>query len=117
AGDAQRIAVGFRPRHLLGADHAAGADLVLDVELLAEGVAQGIRIEPAERVGRAARGKRHHDAYRPFRPLVGGSGDAGEAQHDAGQSAKKAHTIHHPAKSSPSAPISYDIRPTKTIKM
>jgi hypothetical protein len=67
----QRQAVGLRPRDRLGADEAAAADAVLDIELLAEGCGERVGVEPADGVGGAAGRERHHDAHRLTRPFGG----------------------------------------------
>jgi hypothetical protein len=64
----QRVAIRMRPRHDIGRQRAAGADLVLDQELLADLFAQALRDHARDAVGIAARGERHGDDHRPRRP-------------------------------------------------
>jgi hypothetical protein len=63
-GEQQRVTVGGRARRLSGADVAARARDVLDIELPAEMLAKFLRGEPCEDVGRAAGRERHDDAHR-----------------------------------------------------
>ncbi len=69
--DQQRIAVGRRARHELGADAAAGAGAVVDHHRLSERLADLIADDAADNVGIAA-GRERHD--QPDRP-VGKSGE------------------------------------------
>jgi hypothetical protein len=76
----QRVAVGRRFRHRLGADVAAGAAAVLDDDRFAPGLLQLLGEQPPQAVGRAARREGHHQAQR-FRGKVlraGRHGDGGE---------------------------------------
>jgi hypothetical protein len=59
----QRVAVGRRLGHELGAERAAGAGTVVHDDLLAPGFAQLLRDQAAQDVGRAARLERHDIAY------------------------------------------------------
>src|SRR6188472_4296746 len=59
------VAVRRRLRDLHGADAAARAADVLDIELLAELIGELLHDEPCENVGRTAGRERHHHAYRP----------------------------------------------------
>ena len=68
AGNHQRVAGGLGRRARRGADDAAGAAAVLDVELLAERGRELLGDQPAERVGGAARRERRNDLHRPVRP-------------------------------------------------
>ena len=70
AADQQRVAVGIGARDVLGRHRAAGADPVLDVELLLEGLRQMIGGDAAEPVGGAAGAERHHHLHRPVRPVL-----------------------------------------------
>ena len=70
-GDHERIAVGLRQRDLVRADHAAGADAVLDIELLMQLLAQMLGGDAAERVGGAAGRERRDELDRPGRPGLG----------------------------------------------
>ncbi len=71
AADQQRVAVGVGARDVLRRHRAAGADPVLDVELLLEGLRQVIGGDAAEPVGGAAGAERHHHLHRPVRPVLG----------------------------------------------
>src|SRR4051812_24526370 len=59
------VAVRWRLRDLHGADAAARAADILDIELLAELLAELLHDEPRENVGRAAGCERHDDAHGP----------------------------------------------------
>ena len=61
---AERVAVGRRPRELDRADVAAGAALVVDHHRLAEGSRELVGDQAAHRVGAAARRERHDPADR-----------------------------------------------------
>ena len=65
-GDQQRVAVGRRPCHGLGADAAAGAATVVDHHGLAEGVRYAVADDAADDVGIAAGGEGHDQADRPL---------------------------------------------------
>ena len=93
AGYHEREAVRLRARNRFGADQPAATDPVLDVELPAEGSAQCVGIEPAERIGGTAGRKRHHDAHRLARPFRGCG--AGNRQHDAGEGGEHALHVQH----------------------
>jgi len=92
AVDQERVAVGRRLRGAAGADVAAGAADVLDIELLAHLLGQLRRDHPREQVGRAAGCERNDHAHRSRRVALrprdawGGEpsgGGAGEAQEPA----------------------------------
>ena len=68
--DQQRVAVGRRLRHQLGADDAAGAGLVLDDELLAEPLAELRADDARQDVVEPARRERHDHPHRPVRIVV-----------------------------------------------
>src|SRR5262245_54187593 len=101
AGYHEREAVRLRARNRLGADQPAATDPVLDVELPAEGGAQRVGIEPAERIGGTAGRKWHHDAHRLARPFLGCG--AGNRQYDAGKGGEHAHHGRYRMSSSPCA--------------
>ena len=97
-GDAryhEREPVGLCARDCLGTEKSTAADPVLDIERLAEGRAERLGIEPADRVGRAARGERHDEPHRfarPFRAQRGGQRDSrGKAEED--DAARCGHSI------------------------
>ena len=58
----QRVAVGRRLGHQLGADIAAGTGLVVDDHLLAPRLGEVLRHDAAQQVGRSGRRERHHHA-------------------------------------------------------
>ena len=64
----ERVSVGRRLHHRLGADHATGAAAVLDHELLAEGLAERLGPGARDDVARAARRIRYHKLDRPRGP-------------------------------------------------
>ena len=66
----QRVAVGLGAGHRFRHRDAAAARPVLDHELLAEGLAQRLAVEPRRGVGGAAGRKRHDDAHVPGRPIL-----------------------------------------------
>ena len=61
AAEQQRVAVGRRPHHGFDAKRVAGAAAVLDVELLAQNLAEMQREHARGRVGGAARRGGHQD--------------------------------------------------------
>jgi hypothetical protein len=65
--EADGVAVGRRGQHVLHADIAAGADVVLDDELLAELFRQVLAEDARDGVVGAAGGERHDEAHRPRR--------------------------------------------------
>ena len=65
ARDQQRIAVGRRGLHHRGADIAAAAAMVLDIEVLPEAIRQLLRQQTAHDVDHAAGRKREKHAHRP----------------------------------------------------
>jgi hypothetical protein len=60
----QRVAVGLGVRHQLGAQVAAGAGLVVDIDLLAQRDGKALRHQPAQRVVAAAGRVGDDEAYR-----------------------------------------------------
>ena len=62
--DEQRVAVGRRLGDVFGGDLVVGARPVLDDRLLAPGFGEALRQHAAERIGDAARRRRHHDRDR-----------------------------------------------------
>jgi hypothetical protein len=65
----QRVAVGRRAHDRIDAQHVAGAAAVLDVELLAQHLAEMQREQPGGGVRGAARRGRHQDLHRLVRPV------------------------------------------------
>ena len=65
--EADGVAVGRRRQHVLHADIAAGADVVLDDELLAELFRQVLAEDARDGVVGAAGGERNDEAHRPRR--------------------------------------------------
>ena len=58
AGHNERVAVGLGAGNLRRGCHAAGAAAILDIDLLAEALGQGMSEDSAERVGASARRER-----------------------------------------------------------
>jgi hypothetical protein len=70
-GDPERIAVRLRTCDRLGSEHAAGADAVVDDDLLAEPLGQPLSDNAGDGVGAAAGLERHDQADRTFaRPAL-----------------------------------------------
>jgi hypothetical protein len=67
ADDEERVAIGRRPHHELGAEIGAGAGPILDDELLAGTLGQPLADQPSGDVGRASRGKGHDHPHRLHR--------------------------------------------------
>src|SRR5262249_24704107 len=90
----QRVAVGRRPRDERGADIAAAARMVLDVELLAEAIGELRREQARNHVDRASRGERGDHLDRPIR-IVGWlcQGWPGEHDREEGKHARFAASI------------------------
>ena len=79
--DQDGVAIGRRAGHFLGADHGAGAWLVVDDHRLLPVVAQVLGREPAQRVIEAAGRIGHDDAHRLGRVLLrlgGADAEGGE---------------------------------------
>jgi hypothetical protein len=74
AGHQDCVAVGRRLRDTHGADIAAGAGNVLDIEILAGLLGEFLRHQTADEVGRAAGREPDHDLDRPHRPILRHSG-------------------------------------------
>src|SRR5215510_15724912 len=67
ADEQQRVSVGCRVRDHRHSKIAARARMVLDIELLAQTVAQFLRDQARHRVGRARRSEGYNDLDRPSR--------------------------------------------------
>ena len=61
--DEEGVTVGSRLHGCLRSDIAAGAAFVLDHHLLAPELGQPVGKHAGDRIGRSARGKRHHEAH------------------------------------------------------
>src|SRR5262245_36390325 len=70
----QRVAVGRRLRRLARAEYAAGAADILDDHRLTEPLAQWLRDQPRNDVGRAAGHERNDQRDRTRRPTLSGGG-------------------------------------------
>ena len=79
----QRVAVGRRAHHRLGADIAAGARLVFDDEGLAEPLGEPLAHQPHDDVLRAAGGKADDQVHRPRR-IVERKGATGKSRRGRG---------------------------------
>jgi len=86
-GDENRVAIGRALRRRLDADHAAGAELVLEVELLADGARLYSLVSRADKIQPAAGPPGYDEAHRPHRVIKrraetrqnpGGGGGASE---------------------------------------
>ena len=89
-GEEQRGAVGLRLRHVVGADRAVGAGLVLDDDGLAEDVLDLVGDQAADEIGRAAGREGDHDVDRLVGKVLrlhGGRG-RGEQQQSRGEFGK-----------------------------
>jgi hypothetical protein len=74
AVDQQRVAVGRGLRRASGADIAASASEILDVELRLHLLRELLRQEAGENVSRTARREWHDHAHRPRRIIERGGG-------------------------------------------
>ena len=89
-GEEQRGAIRLRLRHVVGADRAVGAGLVLDDDGAAENVLHLFGHQPADEIGRAAGREGYHHMDR----LVGkvlrlnGGRDRSEQQESQGEFGK-----------------------------
>ena len=89
------VAVGRRLGHLRGADAAARTADVLDIELLAELLAQFLHHQPGEDIRRAAGRERHDHAHRPCRiRLRPGDAWPGRRSRSADGEQQKSATVH-----------------------
>jgi len=93
ARNEQRVAVGGRFCHELGADHAAGAAAVVDHDLLAEAVAELDGDQAPDHVVAAARRERNDHPHRTG-GIILGRGEAGGGEHQAGGSQQRAQVLH-----------------------
>ena len=93
-GDADRVAVGRRLGDRVGADIAAGADPVVDHDLLAQPGPQPLRQDARDDVGAAAGRERHDQPDRPVRPgsVAGLRGGGARCQH---RRQRHRHKPHH----------------------
>ena len=91
AVDQDRVAVGRRLRHHVGADRAAGAGAVLDDDILSELPADLLHHDARDDVARTARTERHDHGDVARRPVLrgGGSGEGGKRKERGQNGARK----------------------------
>ena len=92
----ERIAVGRRPRGADGAHRSAGADHVLDHDLLAEGTRHVLAENSRDRIGGSAGGERHDHRDGAGRVILPGSRSAeGRCGHAAkrGEAYEETHVL------------------------
>ena len=84
----QRVAVGRRAHHRLGADIAAGAGLIFDDEGLAEPLGEELAHQPHDDVLRAAGGKADDQVHRPRRIIERPGANRKSGRSDGGGAGK-----------------------------
>src|SRR5207245_8581357 len=93
-GDEERVAIGLGFRGLRGADVAARASHVLDVELAAEALRQLLRYQARCHIGRTAGRKRNDYADGPRRIGLTPGGWRGEARGGGGPQLEELAAFH-----------------------